>query len=202
MDFETLQQLWGGAGNRPDPQRTRQLMETMMEDLKARRRRLALFVAALALGLMAWTGIAAYGLATRPGGLNLAREGGAVLLLALSWLALAVIELWRRRHGSAHPDPYATAPATLRALADENAMARRRVKFMAVMVGLGLVAISAALVQAEAAGRMSWENVASAGLVMGLVLALVWGGILLNYVRRLRPEAGRLRELLDDYDVG
>ncbi|MBI1407422.1 MAG: hypothetical protein GC145_15020 [Caulobacter sp.] len=202
MDFETLQQLWDGAGNRPDPETTRQLTETMMHDLKTRRRRLALFVAALALGLTAWTGIAAYGLAMQPGGLDLSREGGAVLLLALSWIALAVVELWRRRHGAAHADPYATAPATLRALMDENAMARRRVKFMAVMVGLGLVAVSATLVQAEAAGRMTWDNVASAGLVMGLVLALVWGAILLNYFRRLRPEAGRLRERLNDYDVG
>jgi ferric-dicitrate binding protein FerR (iron transport regulator) len=199
MDFERLERAWRSPANTPAEAAAVYIVEETMDALKTRRRTVNTITAMAGLALVLWTGRIVRDVFTSPFPFDLSSEWGAVAMLVLPWIALVVARLQIARHLSAHPDPYASMPDTLRALIDENRGARRRVIFMAAMMGLGLAALAVTLFQLVEVGKMTPANVRDGAIVFGVVFAVVWGSIGVNYFTRLKPEAARLQRLLADY---
>ena len=199
MDFERLERAWRSPANTPGEAATRYLMEETMDALRARRRKVNAITAMAGLALFLWTGKIVWDVFANPFPFDLAREWGAVAMLALAWAALFVARAQFQRHLRAHPDPYASMPDTLRALIDENRSARRRVQLMAGFMLLAIAALGVALSQLVDVGKMTPENVRDGAFLFGAVFAAVWGSIALNYFTRLKPEGERLQRLLAEY---
>jgi len=200
MDFERLERAWRSPANTPADAAVAYLTEETMQTLKARRRQFHTVTAIAGIALLLWTGRIVWAWFTEPFPFDLQREWGAVAMLVLPWIALILARAGFARHLAAYPDPDASMPDALRALIDENRLARRRVVFMAVMMALGVAALAVALGQLVEVGKMTPQNVRDGAILFGVVFAVVWGSIGLNYFTRLRPEGERLRRLLAEYD--
>lgn len=199
MDFERLERAWRSPANTPADAAAAYLVEETMQTLKQRRRSFHTLTAIAGTALLVWTGKIAFTWFTNPFPFDLSREWAMVALLVLPWIALLVVRGRYARHLAAYPDPEASMPQALRALIDENRMARGRVKFMAVMMGLGVAALAVALGQLVDVGKMTPENLRDGAILFGVVFAAVWGSIGVNYFTRLKPEGERLQRLLAEY---
>lgn len=199
MDFERLERAWRSPANSPADAAVAYLTEETMQTLKARRRQFHTLTAIAGIALLLWTGRIVWAWFTEPFPFDLQQEWGAVAMLVLPWIALFVARAGFARHLAAYPDPDASMPDALRALIDENRLARRRVVFMVVMMALGIGALAVALGQLVEVGKMTPENVRDGAILFGAVFAVVWGWIAVNYFTRLKPEGERLRRLLAEY---
>lgn len=199
MDFERLERAWRSPANTPAEAAAAWLVEETMQTLKARRRSFHTITAIAGIALVLWTGRIVWDWFANPFPFDLANEWGAVAMLVLPWIALVIVRAQFARHLNAYPDPEASMPDALRALIDENRMARRRVGFMALMMALGVAALAVALGQLVEVGKMTPENVRDGAIMFGVVFAVVWGSIGVNYFTRLKPEGERLRRLLAEY---
>ena len=199
MDFERLERAWRSPANTPAEAAAAYLVEETMQTLKDRRRQFHTLTAIAGVALALWTGRIIWDWFANPFPFDLAAEWGAVAMLVLPWIALFVARGQFARHLNAYPDPDASMPDALRALIDENRMARRRVVFMAVMMALGIAALAVALGQLVEVGKMTPQNVRDGALLFGAVFVVVWGWIGVNYFTRLKPEGERLGRLLAEY---
>lgn len=199
MDFERLERAWRSPANTPAEAAAAYLVEETMQTLKQRRRSFHTLTAIVGAALLIWTGKIAFTWFTAPFPFDLSREWAMVALLVLPWIALIVVRGQYARHLAAYPDPETCMPQALRALIDENRMARRRVQFMAVMMGLGIAALAIALGQLVEVGKMTPQNLRDGAILFGVVFAAVWGSIGVNYFLRLKPEGKRLERLLAEY---
>ena len=199
MDFERLERAWRSPANTPAEAAAAYLVEETMQTLKQRRRSFHTITAIAGIALLAWTGRIAWDWFGNPFPFDLAAEWGAVAMLVLPWIALVIVRAQFAKHLNAYPDPDASMPDALRALIDENRMARRRVVIMAVMMVLGVAALAVALGQLVEVGKMTPQNVRDGAMLFGAVFAVVWGWIGVNYFTRLKPEGERLDRLLAEY---
>lgn len=200
MDFERLERAWRSPANAPADAACAYLLEETMDTLKRRRDGFNTFTGIIAVVLTAWTGKIVWDWFENPFPFDLAREWGALAMLALPWIGLVLVRAQFDRHLRAYPNPDASMPETLKALIDENRTARRRVQIIGGLMALGVVALAVALGQLVEVGKMTPQNVRDGCLLFGGVFAVVWGGIAVNYFTRLRPEGARLQRLLADYD--
>lgn len=199
MDFERLERAWRSPANSPADAAVAYLTEETMQTLKARRRQFHTLTAIAGIALLLWTGRIVWAWFTEPFPFDIGREWGAVAMLVLPWIALFAARAGFARHLAAYPDPDASMPDALRALIDENRLARRRVGFMALMMALGVGALAVALGQLVEVGKMTPDNVRDGAILFGAVFAVVWGWIGVNYFTRLKPEGERLQRLLGEY---
>ncbi len=200
MDFERLERAWRSSANTPDEAAGAYMTEEMMEELRRRRGRVNRITFMAGAALVLWTGKIAWDWFANPFPFDISREWGALALLILPWVALVLVRGQIERHLRAHPDPYASAPQTLRALIDENAGAQRRVRFMAALMALGVAALAVSLWQLMDVGKMTAGNVRDGAILFGVVLGSVWTVIGVNYFTRLKPEGLRLQRLLAEYE--
>ncbi len=199
MDFERLERAWRSPANTPAEAAAAYLTEEAMNTLKQRRRSFHTLTAIAGMALLLWTGKIVWDWFATPFPFDLAAEWGAVAMLVLPWFALFIVRAQYARHLAAYPDPEASMPQALRALIDENRMARRRVQVMAVLMTLGIAALAVALGQLVEVGKMTPGNVRDGAIMFGVVFAVVWGAIGVNYFSRLKPEGERLGRLLAEY---
>jgi|CXWL01.1.fsa_nt_gi ferric-dicitrate binding protein FerR (iron transport regulator) len=199
MDFERLERAWRSPANTPAQAAAAYLTEEVMDALKQRRRSFHTLTAIAGIALVLWTGKIVWDWFANPFPFDLANEWGAVAMLVLPWIALFIARAQFARHLNAYPDPEASMPQALRALIDENRMARRRVQVMAVMMGLGVAALAVALGQLVEVGKMTPDNVRDGAMLFGGVFGVIWGWIGVNYFTRLKPEGERLNRLLAEY---
>lgn len=200
MDFERLERAWRSNANSPSEAATAYLMEETMDTLKRRRRDFQAFTTFIGLLLAAWTAKIVFDVVTDPFPFDLSREWSALPLAALPWGAFLVMRAQHARHLRAHPDPYASMPATLRALLDENAAAQRRTRWMGCLMLVFVALIALALRQLVDVGKMTPENVFQGSLMFGGMMTVVWGVVTVEYFRKLRPEGVRLARLLQQYE--
>lgn len=202
MNFERLEQAWRSSANSPTAAAVAYLSGDAADELKARRQKLNLFTALIAVLLTGWTLKLGYDALTRAYAFDVTREWSVILLAALPWIALLMVRRGYERHLRAHPDPYASMARALAALADENFAAQRRVRAMALIMAFAVGVLAIALWQLVGVGKMTVSNAMQGAALFGSVLTIVWGSIAIDYFRRLKPEGARLNQLLSDFADG
>lgn len=202
MDFERLERVWRSDANTLDAAAAAYLKEEIMDTLKRRRESFRTLTGLVGLALVLWTAKIAYDVVMQPFPFDPVREWGALLLVVAPWACLIAVTAGFRRHLRDHPNPYASVPATLRALIDENGTTRRRVRWLAWAMAAFIGLMALVLYQLVEVGKMSMSDVAQGSLMFGIVFAAVWALIATHYLCRLRPEAARLQRLAQSYDDG
>jgi hypothetical protein len=200
MDFDRLERVWRSTANSPNAASVAHLMEEAMDTLKRKRRDFEMFTGLIGLGLIIWTAKVVWEVVTNQFSFDPGLEWGLFLLLGLPWIALFSVRRAYNKHLHAHPDPYASAPDTLRALMDENDTARQRVKLGGLFMVAMVVVVALVLWQLLEVGKMSSQDVMQGSLLFGGLLVVVGIGTAADYAFRLRPEGRRLRQLLREYD--
>lgn len=200
MDFERLERVWRSNANSPNAASAGQLMEEAMGVLKRKRRDFEMFIGLIGLVLFIWTAKVIWEVVTGQFLLDPSVEWGLFLLLTLPWIALFTVRRAHNKHLHAHPDPYASAPDTLRALMDENHTARQRVRLSGLFMGAMVGVVALVLWQLFEVGKMSSQDVMQGSLMFGGLLVAVGIGTAADYAFRLRPEGRRLQRLLREYD--
>jgi hypothetical protein len=200
MDFERLERVWRSNANSPNAASAGQLMEDAMGALKRKRRDFEMFTGLIGLALFVWTAKVIWEVVTGQFLLDPGVEWGLFLLLALPWIALFTVRRAYNKHLHAHPDPYASAPDTLRALMDENDTARQRVWLSGLFMGAMVGVVALVLWQLLEVGKMSSQDVMQGSLMFGGLLVAVGIGTAADYAFRLKPEVRRLQRLLREYD--
>ncbi len=200
MDFERLERVWRSNANSLNAASARQLMEEAMGTLKRKRRDFELFTGLIGLALFIWTAKVIWEVVTGQFLFDPGAEWGLFLLLALPWIALFSVRRAYNKHLQAHPDPYASALDTLRALMDENDSARQRVWLSGLFMGALVGVVALVLWQLVEVGKMSSRDVLQGAVLFGALLVFVGIGTAADYAFRLRPEGRRLQRLLREYD--
>ncbi len=200
MDFERLERVWRSNANSPNAASAGQLVEEAMGALKRKRRDFETFTGLIGLALFIWTAKVIWEGVTGQFPFDPGMEWGVFLLLVLPWIALFTVRRAYDRHLHAHPDPYASAPDTLRALMDENHTARQRVRLSGLFMGAMVGVVALVLWQLLEVGKMSSQDVMQGSLMFGGLLVAVGIGTAADYAFRLKPEGRRLQRLLREYD--
>ena len=199
MDFERLERAWNSPANSPSAAASADVVEEMMHTLKKRRDEAAGLARVVGLVLVLWTLKIGYDVVFDPFPFDIRREWSVIPLFALPWIGLILVQLQLRRHRLAHPDPYGSVPATLRALLDENRPARRTFVIATSLMGLGVVGVAFALYQLMLVGKMTPANVLQASILFGAIMLSVAAYKAWQYLRVLKPETARLERLLAQY---
>lgn len=200
MDFERLERVWRSNANSPNAASAGQLMEEAMGTLKRKRRDFEMFTGLIGLAVFVWTAKVIWEVVTGQFLLDPGVEWGLFLLLALPWIALFTVRHAYNKHLHAHPDPYASAPDTLRALMDENDTARQRVWLSGLFMGAMVGVVALVLWQLLEVGKMSSRDVLQGSVLFGGLLVVIGIGTAADYAFRLMPEGRRLQRLLREYD--
>ncbi len=131
--------------------------------------------------------------------INLRREWGSVLLMALPWAALVLFYRSHRRHCRSHPDYQSSIPAALRALLDQNRMAQTRQKWVAGLWLLMMLLMPVIVYQLRATGKAGDEILLPALVLLPLLMLVIFLGMFWYHRRHLRPGQHRLESLLASY---
>lgn len=199
MDFKRLERAWNGPANTPSEAAGAYVVGEMMETLRRRRQATTRFTGFVGMVLVFWAAMIVWKVSVDPFPFDVSREWAIIPLILLPWIGLFLIKRRQRRHLAAHPDPYASTAATLRALLDENLTARRRLVITSGLMLAGLAIVAVALNQLVAVGKMTPENVFQASIGFGGLMAVIAAYKAWHYLRVLRPEGERLKRLLIDY---
>jgi hypothetical protein len=173
-------------------------MEEMMLTLKKRRSDVRGVLVFGLLALIVQTAMISHALLVQRV-LDVGREWGVFLMLGTAWIAIVVVALQFRRHLLAYPDPFASTPATLQALLDENRTAMARSRFMGWAGLLFAATTGLTLGQLVAVDKMTLGNVRDFSIVFagGMLIGTAYG--IWRYFRVLKPEGQRIERLLADY---
>jgi hypothetical protein len=199
MDFERLERAWNGPANTPSEAAGAYVVDEMMETLRKRRQATTRLTGFIGVVLVFWTALIAWKITVDPFPFDLAREWAIIPLYLLPWVGLFLIKRRQRRHLTAHPDPYASTAATLRALLDENLTARRRLVITSALMLACLAVVAVALSQLVAVGKMTPTNVLQGSIALGGLMAAIAVYKAWHYARVLKPESKRLERLISDY---
>lgn len=196
MDMARLERAWAGAANRADTAAGLYLIDSAVAEVARRRLGFGLRMGLTGAVLGAWSLIASYGIWGR-GNVDPAREWGAILMLAISW-GLYTLVVRRGWEGGTQAPP-ASLPGSLRALLGQVEAAMWRIRIMALVVPLFLAAMGLAVMQLGDVGKMSAGNIRDFALLALVGFSLAGTIMAVRYHRFLKPEAGRLRRLLEQY---
>lgn len=203
MNDAELDRAWRSPRNQPAAAAVAEARDRFLGDLERRRRGARLLLALVGGVLALLTGrvlVAAWPGATPPA-VELARDWASLLFLAVPWAGFVMLARRMLRHERAHAGAERSVGAAVRALRDENAMARARLKVVAGLHGATLVLLPLVVWQLRAAGKAGDEILAPAFIgwpaVAGAILAALWW----HDRRHLRPRARQLDELLREHDA-
>jgi len=197
MTFEDLVPAWHSARNAPDPAQLARYKANIARHLSKEYRDFVWHVgAAAALTIFLAGGFVQY---VRSGGaFDLQHEWASIVFLLLpAGVALAFVRGFVR-HRQQHPRYDGSIVEGLRALLDENRLARTRLRVsMAVLTG-AMALVPLVTYQLQLAGKQRPHEAASMLAVFGVAygVAMVWQ--IWKY-RRLAPERARLQDLLESY---
>lgn len=201
MDFERLERAWNGPANTPSEAASAYVVDGMMQTLR-RRRGIMRRVYLVGVLLTLWTVAIAYDAVVDPFPFDIRREWAVLVLAAVPWIGFAFLWRERRRHFLAHPDPYRSVAATLRALLDENRSAQRGCRFAWALAPVATAALGLSLMQLVQVGKMSLQNVIQGSTGVAVIMAIIGGWAAWRQFRVLKPENARLQRLLAEYATG
>lgn len=203
MNFADIENMWRSPHNRPAPDQIEKDKLHFATELRRRHRGFVIFLTWIFTVLTVLTGrLVIHALENRATAdrIDFSREWGVLLLLALGWAAAFYFAWQYRRHRSEHASGTRSISATLRALRDENRLARLRLRIVAALHGGLLILLPIVVVQLRAVGKAGDEILLPAFIIwpviaLGIILAL-W----LYDRRKLQPRARHLETLLHSYE--
>ena len=202
MNFDEIQQAWQSPQNQPSAAQLQTEKMKFLTDLKRRRRGAVLFMGSVFVVLLFFTVRIVFQV-LRPdpsmARIDLQQEWGVILLLALPWACLILWFRRYRRHRAQHEDCDRSIGASLRALLDENRLAREQQKWAARINGAMLVLIPLLVYQLRAAGKAGDEILLPAFVLLPVLLLCLHAGMAWYHRRTLLPRKRELEALLAAY---
>lgn len=199
MTFDDLAPAWNSASNAPDPAQLDRYKASVVRRLEGDHRDF-LWHVGLATGstLFLAGGFVQY---VRSGGaFDFATEWASIVFLLLPiGVAVAFLRGFIQ-HRRRHPRYDLSIVAALRALLDENRLARLRLR-----VSMGVLTVAMALTplmthQLQFVGKQRPHEAASMLAIFAAAYAVAMVVMLWKYRRRLLPENARLQELFRSYE--
>ncbi|HWU80987.1 MAG TPA: hypothetical protein VN158_13095 [Caulobacter sp.] len=197
MEFEQLEAAWSSPANTPDDKAQAYLMETLMQTLKDRRRGELLFFAIPVTAMTIFTALMARTIAA--GRMDVGREWGSIVMLAVCWLVLAAVLvagiLLRHRGNSGSP-----VRDTLSAMLAANRRARANVRIFWMMVPVFLTPMLVSVSQLREVGKATERDTWQMLFVFGVALVASVGWNTARYFWVMKPEQRKLEGLLAEYE--
>jgi hypothetical protein len=203
MNFADIENAWRSPHNRLSPAELEHQHMQLITDLRRRRRGFVLHLSLVLTFLTVVTVlILRHLISADPAlkGIDVAREWGAFVLLALPWIAAVVFIRQSWRHFAGHSQADRSIRASVSALLDENRLARTRVKIVALLHGLVLLILPLVVLQLRAAGKAGDEILVPAFVLWPLLAAGLGGALRYYYRRKLLPRKRELEVLLGAYE--
>jgi MFS family permease len=198
MTFEDLAPVWHSPRNVPDFAELERYKQSIASHLSKEYRQFVTHVGmAAALTIFLAGGFVQY---LRGGGaFDWAHEWASIVFLLLP-IAVATIFLrgfiqHRRRHGRYD----VSIVEGLRAMIDENRLARLRLRVSMIALTLAMVGLPLVTYQLQLVGKQRPHEAESMLAVFGFAYVIAMGWQVWKYRRRLMPERTRLEELLRSY---
>lgn len=204
MSYDDLQAVWRSPHNQPAAADLAALHRKFSAELRRRRRGLTLFLATVGTTLGVTTARLIWFVCTvdsASGGVDFSREWGAVPFLLLPWIAVAVLVVALVRHRARHAAPDGSIAAAVRALLDENRLARVRYRTVAWLHGAMMVLVPLVVLQLRAVGKAGDEILVPAFVLWPLLVTAILSAMTWHYRRRLVPRQRELESLLREYET-
>lgn len=202
MNYDDLETAWRSPRNSPDTAALVAAQDRLFAELDRRRRATRLFLAIVLAALVfisARVVLALFPSAGEGAGMGFAGDWASLMFLAVPWLGFGLLARRMLRHEREHGRATPTVRDAVRALLDENAMARARLKVVAALHGAALVLLPLVVWQLRAAGKAGDEIVWPAFVGWPLVAGAILVGMLWHDRVKLRPRQRQLEDLLRDY---
>jgi uncharacterized membrane protein len=199
MTFDDLVPAWGSAQNAPDAAQIEQYKNGIVTRLNKEHRNFLWHVgqATILTAFMAG-GFLQY---LRSGGaFDFEREWASLVFLLLP-LGIAAF-FWRGylRHRREHPRYDLSIVAALRAMIDENRLARLRLRVSMVVVTVAMALVPVVTYQLQLVGKQRPHEAASMLAVFGFAYVVAMGWQFWRYRWKLLPENARLQDLFRSYE--
>jgi hypothetical protein len=204
MNFADIENVWRSPHNRPSPAELEKQKMKLVADLRRRRRGFAIFITLVFAVLAAMTGRLVFHVLwaapSTSSDIDFSQEWGVLLLFPLPWLAALFFYREYRRHRLRHVNAEQSIGASVRALLDENRLARTRLKWVSVLHGAVLLVLPLVVYQLRAVGKAGDEILLPAfvlwpAIAIGILLALRF-----HDRRTLLPRKLQLEALLNSYE--
>jgi len=199
MTFDDLDPVWSSSRNQPDPEQLERHKASIVSRLGKEYREFLWHVGAVAaLTLFFAGGFVQY---VRSGGaFDLQREWGAIVFLLLPIGVAALFVRGFIRHRKEHPRYDLSILDGLRALMDENRLARARLRVSMSVLTLAMALLPVITYQLQLVGKQRPHEAASMLVVFGAAYVVSMAWQLWKYRRRLLPDNARLQDLLKSYE--
>lgn len=202
MNFDEIQQAWQSPQNQPSVAQLESAKVKFLSDLKRRRRGTVLFMGwvFLVMAVFTWK-VVSHLLWPDPSKdpIHLEHEWGVLLLFALPWLGLILLYRQYRRHRARHQNCGRSIGDSLRALLDENRLARQQKKWSARIGAALLVLMPLQVYQLRAAGKAGDEILMPAFVLLPALLLGIYAGMAWYDRHTLLPRQRELEALLASY---
>ncbi len=204
MNFAEIETMWRSPRNRPTAAELEREKMKFVAHLRRQRRGFMLWIVVLLSVLTTLTvKFLLFALTAAPGdkGFNLEREWAAIPFFLMPWgVAIGfAVQFWR--HRTRHPNPERSVPETLRALLDENRLARTRVKVAAILHGVFLLLLPAIVYQLRAVGKAGDEILIAAFVLWPSIAIAIGLALRFQYRCRLLPRERELQSVLSAYEA-
>lgn len=203
MKPDDLDHLWRSPLNQPSAAQLEQNKMKFLTDLRRRHRGAVIFMIWILMVMSFITGKVVVQLIWPDPAMDRidpAREWGFLLLLALPWACLFLFFRRYRQHRARHADFAQSISASLRALLDENRIARDRQKWVAWLWAFMMGLMPLVVHQLRAAGKAGDEILVPAFVLLPLLMLAVFGWMLWRDRQILGPRQRHLESLLASYD--
>jgi len=203
MSYDELERAWRSPRNRPTPAELAADRFRFTDELERRRRGVKLFLFVVFAVLAVFT-VRVFAAVFWPGPgkeIDVTREWAPLFILAMPWLGAVFLARRVARHEREHGHPERSLADSVRALLDENHMSRARLKTVAALHAVLLVALPLVVWQLRAVGKAGDEIVLPAFVGWPLIAAAILGGMWWHDRRKLVPRQRQLEQLLRDYET-
>jgi hypothetical protein len=204
MSYDELENAWRSPRNQPDTAALAAMHGRFLDELESRRRgvKLLLFAIVAALSLLTLRfGVYVFRPMADQPPFEWSREWGALLFLLVPWAGAVFFARRLMRHEREHGYPERNVRESVRALLDENAMSRARLKAVAALHVTLLVLLPLVVWQLRAIGKAGDEIVLPAFVGWPLIAAAILGAMWWHDRAKLRPRRAQLEELLRGYET-
>jgi hypothetical protein len=199
MTFDDLAPAWRSSSNSPDPAQIEKHRASIANRLGKEYRNFLFHMGSVtALTLFMAGGFVQY---LRSGGaFDWQHEWGAIAFLLLPFGVAAVLLRGFIRHRREHPRYDMSIQDGLRALVDQNRLARARLRVSMSVLTLAMALVPVVAYQLQLVGKQRPHEAASMLAIFGVAYVISMAWQLWRYRARLLPENARLQELIGSYE--
>jgi hypothetical protein len=199
MTFDDLAPAWNSASNAPDPVQLDRYKSSIVKRLNDEHRDFVWHVGmAAVMTIFLAGGFVQY---LRSGGaFDFRNEWASIVFLLLPIGVAAIFVRGFITHRRRHPRYDLSIAAALRAMLDENRLARLRLRVSMSVLTVAMALVPVVTHQLQLVGKQRPHEAASMLAVFGLAYVAAMGWQVWRYRWKLVPENARLRVLLGGYE--